>query len=136
MVYTSVLVVLPLGCLVAQRIADPGAFNSELSASTRVGQTPNDRFEAYTASNNSNKKSLLDPSWSQSDKGSTSFAGRRGSSNALSGKTGVTSTITGGTNYKSMIGHMSAVDMELARIDADVEVGQVRVEHEIRQEVR
>ncbi|KAF3760965.1 hypothetical protein M406DRAFT_26133, partial [Cryphonectria parasitica EP155] len=35
LLYTSVLVVMPLGTLVAQRIADPAAFNSEVSGSTQ-----------------------------------------------------------------------------------------------------
>lgn len=134
MVYTSVLVVLPLGCLVAQRIADPAAFNSEHGASARMSHNPNDRFETFDSSNN--KKGLLSPAWSQSDKDSAVFPGRRGSSNALSGKTGVTSIVTSGTGYKGAAGHMSMADIELARIDADLEVGQVRVDREIRQEVR
>lgn len=140
LVYTSVVVILPLGCLVAQRIADPSAFDSSAghSESARVNsRNPDDRFEAAS----SIKKSLLNGTWSQSDKDSLVFpgaGGRRGSSNALAGrssKTGVTSTITGGAGYKSGGGHLSALDIELARIDADLEVGQVRVDHEIRQEV-
>lgn len=132
MVYTSVLIVLPLGCLVAQRIADPAAFNSESSASARMNQNPNDRFEAYT----SNKNALLNPTWSQSDKDSTVFPGRRGSSNALTAKNGVTSTITGGACVKNMAGeHRSSTEIELAMIDADIGAGHVRVDHEIRQEV-
>ncbi|KAJ4396218.1 pheromone alpha factor receptor [Gnomoniopsis smithogilvyi] len=132
MVYTSVLIVLPLGCLVAQRIADPAAFNSESSVSARVNQNPNDRFGAYA----SNKNGLLAPSWSQSDKDSAVFPGRRGSSNAITAKNGITATITSGTHLNSRsIGRLSPSDVELARIDADFEAGQVRVDHEIRQEV-
>lgn len=132
MVYTSVAIVLPLGCLVAQRIADPSAFNSEQSASARVSQNPNGRFEAYT----SNKNALLNPTWSQSDKDSAVFPGRRGSSNALTAKNGVTATITSGAHVRTMAGrHMSSAEIELAAIDADIEAGQVRIDHEIRQEV-
>lgn len=132
LVYTSVVIVLPLGCLVAQRIADPAAFNSESSASARVNQNPHDRFEAYS----SNKNALLNPTWSQSDKDSAVFPGRRGSNNALTAKNGVTATVTSGTHLNIIgIGQMSAEEIELARIDAEMGMGQVRVDHEIRQEV-
>lgn len=130
LVYTSVVIVLPLGCLVAQRIADPAAFNSESSASARVNQNPHDRFEAYS----SNKNALLNPTWSQSDKGSAVFLGRRGSSNALTAKNGVTATVTSGTQLNT-VGHMSAEEIELANIDAEMGMRHVRVDHEIRQEV-
>lgn len=123
MLYTSVIIILPLGTLVAQRIADPAAFNSELSGSTRISNNVRDRFENFAS--NSNKSALLKPSWSQSDKDSASFSGRRGSNNALYGRTGVTSVVTS-------TGSMTPADIELARIDADVETGKVRVEHEIQ----
>ncbi|KAJ4418346.1 pheromone alpha factor receptor [Gnomoniopsis sp. IMI 355080] len=133
MVYTSVLIVLPLGCLVAQRIADPSAFNSELSTTARVNQNPNDRFEAYT----SKKNGLLNnATWSQSDKDSAVFPGQRGSSNTHTAKNGVTATVTSGNYFSNMtVGHASPAEIELARIDADFGAGQVRVDHEIRQEV-
>lgn len=124
MVYTSVIVVLPLGTLVAQRIADPGAFNSEHSASARISnKTGNDRFDNFTA----NKNALLNPTWSQSSKDSGVFSSRRGSSTkTLSGRTGVMATVSSG-------GPMTSTDMELARIDADIEAGHVRVDREIQQ---
>lgn len=132
MVYTSVLIVLPLGCLVAQRIADPAAFQSELSASARVNQHPNDKFGVYA----SHKNGLLNPIWSQSDKDSAVFPGRHGSSNALTAKNGVTAIITSGNHLDNVaMGRVSPEDIELARIDADIEAGKVRVDHEIRQEV-
>ncbi|CAN8106341.1 unnamed protein product [Discula destructiva] len=130
MVYTAVLVVLPLGSLVAQRISDPAAFNSEHSASARVSQIRQDRFETFTS-----KKALLNPTWSQSDKDSTIFPGRQSGNPSPPGRTGVTAIVTSGANCKSAVGRMSAVDIELAMIDADWEAGKVRVDHEIRQEV-
>lgn len=132
LVYTSIVIVLPLGCLVAQRIADPSAFNSEASGSARVNQTPHDRFEAYS----SNKNALLNPTWSQSDRDSALLPGGCGSSNALTVKNGITSTITSGSHLNNAdVGHMSSEEIELARIDAEMGMGQVRVDHEIRQEV-
>lgn len=137
MVYTSVIIVLPLGSLVAQRIADPAAFsNGELSnGTTRVGNHANDRFGKFTAAAGGacHSKHLLihnktnSPDWSQSDK-----------------KSGVTSIVTAGTKGANTTYHhsnkaggqepMSAVDIELARIDADLEAGVVRVEREIQQD--
>lgn len=122
MVYTSVIVVLPLGTLVAQRIADPSAFNSELSANARIENKMDDRFDNFTA----NKNALLNPTWSQSSKDSGVFSGRRGSNKALSGRTGVTATVSSG-------GPMTSADIELARVDADIEAGHVRVDREIQQ---
>lgn len=121
MLYTSVIIVLPLGTLVAQRIADPAAFNSELSGSARIGNNTRDRFENYA----SNKGALLNPTWSQSDKDSAILSGRRGSGNALSRKAGVTAFVTSR-------GPMSSADVELARIDADIEAGKVRVDRAIQ----
>lgn len=142
MVYTSVIIVLPLGSLVAQQIADPAAFsNGELSnGTTRVGNHANDRFGKFTTAGGgggggSHSKHLLihnknnmGPDWSQSDK-----------------ESGVTSIVTAGTkgannttyHHSNKAGGqepMSAVDIELARIDADLEAGVVRVEREIQQD--
>lgn len=121
MVYTSVIIVLPLGTLVAQRIADPAAFNSELSGSARISNKTHDRFQNYS----DNKKALLIPTSSQSSNASVMSSGRRPSSNALCGKAGVTSMVSSG-------GPLSSVDIELARIDADIEARQVRVYHEFQ----
>lgn len=135
MVYTSVIIVLPLGTLVAQRIADPAAFsNGELShGTTRVGNNPNDRFGRFTATGGTKANHLLNsPNWSQSDKDSAVLHG--------GGKPVVTSLVTAGmpgakmSMYHSKAGEpMSAVDIELARIDAGLEAGVVRVDREIQQ---
>lgn len=111
MVYTSVIIGLPLGTLVAQRIAEPAAFNSDLSGSARISNSTRDRFQNYAA----NKSGLLKPTWSESDKSSSPF----------SRQTGVTSMVTSR-------GAMTPADIELARIDADIEGGKVRVDHEIK----
>lgn len=138
MVYTSVIIVLPLGTLVAQRIADPAAFsNGELSnGNTRMGNHIDDRFGKFTATNGTKANHLLSsPNWSQSDKDS--------SHGMYGGKHGVTATVTVGTPnaknsnamYHAKTGQpMSAVDIELARIDADLEAGVVRVDREIQQD--
>ncbi|KUI56701.1 hypothetical protein VP1G_03984 [Cytospora mali] len=126
MLYTAVIIVLPLGTLVAQRIADPGAFNSELSAgSTRPSNVP-DRYDTIA----SGKKPLL-PTWSQSDNNSTVFSGRSGNKSGL-GKTGITSTISSVRHYNEVGEPMGSVDLELARIDGDLELGRVRVDREIK----
>lgn len=128
MLYTAVIIVLPLGTLVAQRIADPGAFNSELSAgSTLPGHTP-DRYNTLGASG---KKPLL-PTWSQSDDDSTVFSGRSGGGKGGAGKTGVTSTVLSTRHYSENGGPMGLADLELARIDGDIEMGRVRVDREIK----
>lgn len=173
MVYTSVIIVLPLGTLVAQRIADPAAFsNGELSnGTTRVGHHVHDQFGNFTATGGSHSKHLLvhkknhssSPNWSQSDQesavvfGGAAAAARRGSSghggNSIGGAgLGVTSVMTTGTPAtpaRAKFGHpmtttyhrsnktgepMSALDIELARIDADLEAGVVRVGREIQQD--
>lgn len=144
MVYTSVIIVMPLGTLVAQRIADPAAFsNGELShGTTRVGNRLHDRFGRFAAAESGTKSNhLLNPTWSESDKESTVFSGRRGSSNVIRGKSsGVTSIVSTGipsakSSYQTKMGEpMSAVDIELARIDADLEAGVVRVDREIQQD--
>lgn len=127
MLYTAVIIVLPLGTLVAQRIADPGAFNSELTAeSTIPGNTP-DRYNTLGASG---KKPLL-PTWSQSDNNSTVFSGRSGSKSGVS-NTGITSTISSMRHCNENGEPMGSVDLELARIDGDIEMGRVRVDREIR----
>lgn len=126
MLYTAVIIVLPLGTLVAQRIADPGAFNSELNASTIPGNAP-DRYNTLGASG---KKPLL-PTWSQSDNNSTVFSGRSGSKGGV-GNPGITSTISSMRHYNENGEPMGSVDLELARIDGDVEMGRVRVDREIQ----
>lgn len=126
MLYTAVIVVLPLGTLVAQRIADPGAFNSDLSAgSTRIGAAP-DRYA-------SGKKPLL-PSWSRSDTSSAVFPGGSGSSSSrgAAGKTGVVSTVSSVRHHNGSGEPMGPMDLELARIDRDVEMGRVRIDREIQ----
>lgn len=125
MLYTSIIITLPLGTLVGQRIADPAAFQSDFSSpTTRISNNARDRFENYASS--SNKGTLLNGTWSQSDKDGLVYSGRRGSSNVFSGKTtGVTAFITSG-------GPMSSTDIELARIDAEFEAGQVRIDREIQ----
>ncbi|ROV95702.1 hypothetical protein VMCG_07582 [Cytospora schulzeri] len=128
MLYTAVIIVLPLGTLVAQRIADPGAFNSELSGgSTIPGNTP-DRYNTLGASG---KKPLL-PTWSQSDNTSTVFSGRSSGSKGGVCKTGITSTISSMRHYNENSEPMGSVDLELARIDGDLEMGKVRVDREIQ----
>ena len=126
LLYTAVITVLPLGTLVAQRIADPGAFNSELSA----GSTQLDNNAAGRYASASGKKPLL-PTWSQSDNNSTVFSGRSGSKSGTAGKTGVTSTISSMRRGNGSGEPLSSVDLELARIDGDIEMGRVRVNREI-----
>lgn len=133
----------------AQRIADPAAFsNGELSnGTTRMGNHLNDRFGRFTATGGTktNGHLLTNPNWSESDKESAVLfsSGRRGSSNIVNhGKAGVTSVVS--TGVPGAKGHyhagktggapMSAVDIELARIDADLEAGVVRVDREIQQD--
>lgn len=126
MLYTSVIVTLPLGTLVGQRIADPAAFQSDFSTpTTRISNKARDRFENY-ASSSSNKGALLNGTWSQSDRDGAVYSGRRGSSNVFSGKT------TGVTAYVTSRGPMTSTDIELARIDAEFEAGQVRIDREIQ----
>ncbi|KAI3395389.1 hypothetical protein diail_1380 [Diaporthe ilicicola] len=127
LVYTSIIVVLPLGTLLAQRIADPGAFNSEESrrgSAKFVGNDP-DRSGASA----SGEKPLLLPSWSQYDNNSTAYSGHRGSSSDP-GKIGVTSAISSERFAKR---DSDAIDVELARIDNDLEMGRVRVNREFQQ---
>lgn len=124
LVYTSIIIVLPLGTLVAQRLADPGAFNSEgrTGTATSTVADPHD-FSA------SGKKPLI-PSWNRCGNNNTVYSGRRGSK-GVQGKTGVVSTISSERFPKR---HGSdAVDMELARIDGDLEAGRVRVNRELQQ---
>lgn len=94
---------------------------SDLNVSPRISNNTRDRFENYA----SHKGGLIKPSWSQSDKSSTLFSGRRSSNHPLSGSTSVTVRV-------SSSGAMSPNDIELARIDADVEGGKVRVDREIQ----
>ncbi|KAK7746460.1 pheromone alpha factor receptor [Cytospora paraplurivora] len=123
MLYTAVIIVLPLGTLVAQRIADPGAFNSDLSAgSTRIGLAP-DRYA-------SGKKPLL-PSWSQSNNSSAVFPGGSSSRGAV-GKTGIISTVSSMRHHNEGGEPMGPMDLELARIDGDIEMGKVRVNRDIQ----
>ncbi|KAJ0120190.1 pheromone receptor 2 [Diaporthe amygdali] len=127
LVYTSVIIVLPLGTLVAQRVADPGAFNSEASrGGTKRGGNASDRYDASVTG----KKSLL-PSWRQSDNTCTVYSGHRGSKYGA-GKTGVTSTVTSDRFARRNSDAMREIDMELARIDDDLEKGRVRVNREFQ----
>ncbi|KAG8168937.1 hypothetical protein KVR01_001686 [Diaporthe batatas] len=93
LVYTSLIIVLPLGTLIAQRLADPGAFNSHGGGRTGVTRT-----------------------------GNMDYTGNEG-------KTGVTSTVSSERFPKGA----DVVDMELARIDGDLETGRVRVNRELQQ---
>ncbi|KAJ1299708.1 hypothetical protein OPQ81_005034 [Rhizoctonia solani] len=112
LLYTSVLVVMPLGTLVAQRIADPAAFNSEVSGTAR--------------------NTLLDPAWSQSSHDSSFFpGGQRRGSNAVHRKTGVTATVSS-MGHLTSGGPSGSTDIELARIDANFEAGRVRIDHAIQ----
>lgn len=126
LVYTSIIIVLPLGTLVAQRVADPGAFNSEVSRASGNGNAPG-RYDASS----SGKKPLL-PAWSQSDNTATVYSGHRGSKNGQ-GKTGVVSTISSDPYAKRGSDAMGPVDMELAKIDGDLESGRVRVNRDFQQ---
>ena len=126
LVYTSVIIILPLGTLVAQRLADPGAFNSENSRRSTSGNAA-DRYGASS----SGRKPLL-PAWSQCDNTATVYSGPRGSKIGL-GKTGVVSTVSSDRFAKTGSDAMDTVDMELARIDGDLEIGRVRVNREFQQ---
>ncbi|PSR97616.1 fungal pheromone mating factor STE2 GPCR-domain-containing protein [Coniella lustricola] len=132
LLYTSVLVVLPLGTMVAQRIADPAAFNSELSATARVTDIPRDRFEEFTT----RKTSVSPGTWSQSSHESDrAFRIRHTSeSNAPHGTMGVTATVSSVGYYNKLAGGaLNPNDIELEHIEVDVEAGCVRVEHEVQQ---
>lgn len=127
LVYTSVIIVLPLGTLVAQRVADPGAFNSEASrGGTKRGGNASDRYDASVTG----KKPLL-PSWRQSDNTCTVYSGHRGSKYGT-GKTGFTSTVTSDRFDRRNSDAMREIDMELGRIDGDLEKGRVRVNREFQ----
>lgn len=123
LVYTSIIIVLPLGTLIAQRLADPGAFNSE-------GRTGTDNSTAADPHDfsSSGKKPLI-PSWNRCGNNTTVYSGRRGS-NGVQGKTGIVSKISSERFPKQ---GSDAVDMELARIDGDLEAGRVRVNRELQQ---
>lgn len=131
LLYTSVLIVLPLGTLVAQRIADPAAFNSEISATARVSGMPRDRFEDFTTK----KTNMSHATWSQSSHESGhAFRGRQNSRNALNGAMGVTATVSSMGYYNKMVGGaFGPDDIELAEMGPDIESGCVRVEHEVQQ---
>lgn len=126
LVYTSIIIILPLGTLVAQRLADPGAFNSEASRPNNTGKAP-DRYGASS----SGRKPLLPP-WSQSENTAAVYSGPRGSKVGL-GKTGVISTVSSDRFAKPGSNAMDPVDMELARMDDDLETGKVRVNREFQQ---
>lgn len=117
LVYTSIIIVLPLGTLIAQRLADPGAFNSEAGPRTGVTRTGHN----YTSSG----KKPLAPTWNGYGNTTTLRSAHRDKE----GKTGVTSTVSSERFPKGP----DAVDMELARIDADLETGRVRVNRELQQ---
>ncbi|KAK7709349.1 pheromone alpha factor receptor [Diaporthe eres] len=128
LVYTSIIIVLPLGTLVAQRLADPGAFNSEESRASGNGNgKTSDRYNVSS----SGKRPLL-RAWSQGDNAATTYSGPRGSETGQ-GKTGVVSTISSDPYAKRGSDAMSPVDMELARIDGDLESGKVRVNRDFQQ---
>lgn len=130
LVYTSIIIILPLGTLVAQRLADPGAFNSdERRASDNGNGNGNDPDRSGISS--SGKRPLL-PAWKQRDNTTTVFSGLRGSKSSQ-GKTGVVSTISSDPFAKRGSDAMGAVDMELARIDGDLESGRVRVNRDFEQ---
>lgn len=128
LVYTSIIIVLPLGTLVAQRLSDPGAFNSEDSRASRNGN--GNAADRYNVSS-SGKRPLL-PAWSQRDNTTTTYSGPRGSETGQ-GKTGVVSTISSDPYAKRGSDAMGPVDMELARIDGDLEDGRVRVNRDFQQ---
>lgn len=127
LVYTSIIIILPLGTLVAQRIADPGAFNSEISRRASGNGDDPDRHGVSS----SGKRPLL-PAWNQGDNATSVFSGQRGSK-CGQGKTGVVSTISSDPFAKRGSDAMGAVDMELARIDGDLESGRVRVNRDFEQ---
>lgn len=127
LVYTSIIIILPLGTLVAQRLADPGAFNSEVSRRASGNENDPDRYGAST----SGKRPLL-PAWNQCGNTTTVYSGSRGSKSGQ-GKTGVVSTISSDPFAKRGSEGISPVDMELARIDGDLESGRVRVNRDFEQ---
>lgn len=126
LVYTSIIIILPLGTLVAQRLADPGAFNSEVNRASGNG-TDHDGSGVPS----SGKRPLL-PAWNQCDNTATVYSGPRGSKSGQ-GKTGVVSTISSDPFAKRGSDPMGAIDMELARIDGDLESGRVRVNRDFEQ---
>lgn len=126
LVYTSIIIVLPLGTLVAQRLADPGAFNSEVSRASASGNAPG-RYD-----NSSSGKRPLLRAGSQRDNTATVYSGLRDSKTGQ-GKTGVVSTISSDPYAKRGSNTMGAVDMELAQIDGDLESGRVRVNRDFQQ---
>lgn len=128
LVYTSIIIILPLGTLVAQRLADPGAFNSE---ERRASDNGNGNDPDRSGISSSGKRPLL-PAWKQRDNATAVFSGLRGSK-SIQGKTGVISTISSDPFAKRGSDAMGAVDMELARIDGDLESGRVRVNRDFEQ---
>lgn len=136
MVYTSVIIVLPLGTLVAQRIADPTVFgNSDLgNGSTPMGNQVDDRFGRFIMAK---KHQLLNPSWGRSDKNtgsSLSSSCQSGSNNGLSGKSSEVSSTTSASigNYKAAtVEPLDMIDLELARIDADLEAGMMGLDYKV-----
>ncbi|POS71570.1 pheromone receptor [Diaporthe helianthi] len=120
LVYTSIIIVLPLGTLIAQRLADPNAFNSQ-----GPGKTVNSRNGNGPDYFSSTKKPPV-PSWKQY--GNTNTV--RSAYFDDEGQTGVTSTISSERFPKQ---GSDAVDRELARIDGDLESGRVRVNRELQQ---
>lgn len=122
LVYTSIIIVLPLGTLVAQRLSNPTAF---ASAASRTGgeSKPTGRFGGST----SGKRPLL-PGGTQRDNTAV-YSGPRASRFGKP-KTGVVSTVSSDRFGKP---GSDAVDMELARIDGDLESGRVRVNRDFQQ---
>lgn len=118
MVYTSVVVILPLGSLVAQRIADPAAFSvvSSEGASSRSGGSSRSRF--------SFKKAFLH-SLSRSDKDHFQDAGTARPSNVSENEKTMTTPKFSCQMQSNKIG--------LTIVRTDLEKVQARVDRESQQ---
>lgn len=127
LVYTSMIIVLPLGTLIAQRLADPAAFNSE--GRSNAGNSNVNAVDPHDFSS-SGKKPLI-PSWNRDGNITAMFSGGRGSKD-VQGKTGVVASVTSDHFHNK---GSDAVDMELAQIDndGDIEAGRVRVNRQLQQ---
>jgi pheromone alpha factor receptor len=115
LVYTSIIVVLPLGTLLAQRLSDPTAFNGE------------GRSGAGNSGGNA-------PGWNQDANNSNVLFAGRTNSDGNQGRTGVMSSIS--SERRAQKEGPDALDLELARIDGDdldLEAGRVRVNRELQQ---
>lgn len=136
MVYTTVIIVLPLGTLVAQRLANPSAFltpkqehESGITSTTRGANSF--RFGNGGSPSSGASRTPFLKNWSRHNTVSSTLT-RRGSDEEVPGN-GNKLTVKVESQRRDGAAHprADAVDMELARIDeGDLEKG-VRVDRAI-----